>query len=264
MTTALNLPENWADYASGPSLKVQRAALGDLSDPEKMPDLAFNIPAQACRVGKTLAAIEGTPCFGCYALKGRYRFANVQNAMDRRLAILNEALSDRSGDLARRWVANFASVLNGRWDRAKRKASKMTETEAGKYLGKKAYFRWHDSGDIQSLGHLVLIALVAKATPEISHWLPTQERKDVRAFMKQYGEFPENLCVRISAAKNDAIAKRETLPQSVVVTSAEGDALVKDSGGSMCPAYELYNGECGPCRSCWDKSNPVTGYPLHN
>lgn len=259
----LTLPANWADYASGPSLKEQRAALGDLSDPEKMPDLAFNISAQACRVGRSLAAVPGTPCFGCYALNGRYRFSNVQNAMDRRLAILQKALADKSGELARQWVANFASVLNGRWERAKRKASKMTETEGESYLEKKRYFRWHDSGDIQSLGHLVLIALVAKATPEISHWLPTQERADVRAFVKRYGEFPENLCVRISSAKNDAVSTREGLPQSVVVTGDKGRASVDAAGGSMCPAYDLHDGKCGPCRKCWDKSLPVTGYPLH-
>ena len=59
---------------------------GGLSKPSKMPGYAYNLPAIHCKTGSKLAAIPGTTCHGCYALKGRYRFPNVMDAMMRRLA----------------------------------------------------------------------------------------------------------------------------------------------------------------------------------
>jgi len=58
---------------------------GGLSKPSKMPGPAFNLPAQACITGSKLVKIPGSVCSGCYALKGRYRFPNVKEALTRRL-----------------------------------------------------------------------------------------------------------------------------------------------------------------------------------
>ena len=41
-------------------------------------------------------------------------------------------------------------------------------------IDKQPWFRWHDSGDIQSLEHLEKIFEVCRLTPETSHWLPTR------------------------------------------------------------------------------------------
>jgi hypothetical protein len=58
--------------------KEQRKLItGGLSRPSKMPGYAYNLPAIHCKTGSKLAAIPGTTCHGCYALKGRYRFPNV-------------------------------------------------------------------------------------------------------------------------------------------------------------------------------------------
>ena len=38
----------------------------------KMPGLSYSLPAWACKTGQKLAKIPGTPCFGCYAMKGNY------------------------------------------------------------------------------------------------------------------------------------------------------------------------------------------------
>jgi hypothetical protein len=62
---------------------------GGLSKPSKMPGYAYNLPAIHCKTGSKLAAIPGTTCHGCYALKGRYRFPNVMDAMMRRLASIS-------------------------------------------------------------------------------------------------------------------------------------------------------------------------------
>jgi hypothetical protein len=39
-----------------------------------------------------------------------------------------------------------------------------------------AYFRWHDSGDLQSLQHLLDIVRIAEQLPNVSFWLPTKEK----------------------------------------------------------------------------------------
>ena len=59
---------------------------GGLSKPSKMPGPAYNLPATQCITGAKLVKIPGSVCHGCYALKGRYRFNNVQQALERRAA----------------------------------------------------------------------------------------------------------------------------------------------------------------------------------
>ena len=68
--------------------KEAREITGGLSKPNKMPGPSINLPAAACQTGQLLAKVEGTPCFGCYAFKGRYNFPNVKDALARRLESL--------------------------------------------------------------------------------------------------------------------------------------------------------------------------------
>ena len=124
--------------------KEARKITGGLSKPSKMPGPAHNLPAQACITGAKLVKIPGSVCAGCYALKGRYRFRNVQDALQRRL----QALQDP------RWVDAMVTLITG-----------------------EAWFRWHDSGDIQSQEHLKKIFEVCKRTPGTRHWMPTREVK---------------------------------------------------------------------------------------
>ena len=138
---------------------------GGLSAPGKMPEGSYNIPASACQTGQILAKVEGTPCDGCYALTGRYRFPNVKAALQRRLASLTHP----------RWVEAMTTLVK-----------------------KKKHFRWHDSGDIQGVAHLKKIFEVCNNTPGTMHWLPTQERKYL-----PIGSYPKNLVIRLSNAKNN-------------------------------------------------------------
>ena len=105
---------------------------GGLSKPGKMPEGSYNIPASACETGQILAKVEGTPCSGCYALKNRYAMPIQKAAMQRRLASLSHP----------RWVEATTTLVK-----------------------KKKHFRWHDSGDIQSVKHLINIFEVCKNTP---------------------------------------------------------------------------------------------------
>ena len=76
--------------------------VGGLSKPSKMPGPAYNLPAYKCITGQKLAKVPGSVCFGCYALKGRYRFKPVKSAMERRL----EALKDPG------WVDAMIQLIN--------------------------------------------------------------------------------------------------------------------------------------------------------
>jgi len=186
---------------------------GGLSAPGKMPEGSYNIPASACQTGQILAKVEGTPCSGCYALKGRYRFPNVKDALQRRLASLTHP----------KWVEAMITLVK-----------------------KKKHFRWHDSGDIQSVKHLINIFEVCKRTPGTRHWLPTQERKYL-----PLGSYPGNLTIRLSNAKNNTKPGNGWTHWSTVV----------DSGGD-CPASKQGN-VCGSCRRCWDRRVKHVTYPKH-
>lgn len=137
---------------------------GGLSAPSKMPCHGWSISAKICRTGSKLRKIKGSVCSGCYALKGRYVFPNVEAAMARRLECIRR-------DPAA-WAAAMIKSINKTGDK---------------------YFRWHDSGDLLGVNHFRLLCEIAKFMPHVQFWLPTRE--------KQYllGSVPNNLTVRVSA-----------------------------------------------------------------
>ena len=196
------------------------ALVGGLSKPSKMPGWAYGLPADECKTGAVLHGIKGSVCASCYALKGNYRFSNVKAAQYRRL----ESITDP------RWVAAMNTLLqhlDTRW------------------------FRWHDSGDIQSPSHLEKIAQVALDNPDMKFWLPTREKIFVYSYLKKHGNFPKNLCVRLSATMIDGPAPAGFPNTSTVVTS-----------GASCPAPQQ-GGKCGPCRACWDTGVKNVSYKKH-
>ena len=101
--------------------KEARKITGGLSAPSKMPGPAHNLPAWRCITGVKLQKVPGSVCAGCYAMKGRYRFRNVKEALARRQQALTHP----------RWVEAMVTLIKDQ-----------------------DWFRWHDSGDIQSPEHL--------------------------------------------------------------------------------------------------------------
>ncbi len=140
---------------------------GGLSKPSKMPGPSYNLPATACRTGAKLAKVPGSVCSGCYALKGRYRFPNVQKALNRRLNSLNHP----------QWIEAMVVLITG-----------------------EPVMRWHDSGDLQGMAHLKAIFEVCNNTPETRHWLPTRE---ARYLPLNHDSIPKNLTIRFSSHKID-------------------------------------------------------------
>jgi len=195
-----------------------KSITGGLSKPSKMPGFSYNLPATKCITGAKLVKIPGSVCSGCYALKGRYRFPNVKDAMQRRLEALDHPL----------------------WTQAM--ATSILET-------KSEFFRWHDSGDLQSLDHLLKIFWVCRLTPGVKHWLPTREAFIISRISEK--DVPKNLIIRLSAHKVDGKASTFWPWTSTVVTSEK-----------TCPAAEQDN-KCKDCRACWDRNIPNVAYGKH-
>ncbi len=200
---------------------------GGLSKPSKMPGFAYSIPAQACNVGSRLRSVQGSICSKCYALKGRYVFGNVKKALQRRLASLVHS----------EWVEAMVFQIN----------------QTGINV-----FRWHDSGDLQSLEHLERIAQVCRLTPDVRHWLPTREYALVTAYKEKHGSFPDNLNVRLSAYMVDGPLPDGAANRLGVTMSG----VTSDPKKVSCPAYKQ-GGVCSSCRACWDKNQAVVFYPKH-
>ena len=179
-----------------------------------MPEGSYNLPASMCQTGAKLRKIPETPCYKCYAFKGNYvRFPAVQKAMYRRLESLTHP----------QWVEGMTTLIK-----------------------KIKHFRWHDSGDIQSVDHMKKIFEVCLKTPATMHWLPTQERKYL-----PLGSYPDNLTIRLSNSKNNSKPGNAWTHWSTVV----------DSGGD-CPASKQGN-KCGSCRRCWSRDVKHVTYPKH-
>jgi len=196
--------------------KEARKITGGLSAPNKMPGPSINLPAWNCITGLKLQAVKGSVCAGCYAMKGRYRFPNVRKAMDRRLTALQDP----------RWVDAMVTLVKGQ-----------------------PWFRWHDSGDIQSPEHLKNIFEVCNRTPETRHWMPTREVKFLK--LMDPDVVPKNLIIRISSHMIDQGPVKHWPWTSTVVTS-----------GKTCPAAEQGN-KCKECRACWDRSVKNVAYGKH-
>lgn len=200
------------------------AIVGGLSKPSKMPGWSYGIPAQACKVGSLLRKVKGSTCGSCYALKGMYVFPVVKNALQRRL----ESLSNPVWELA------------------------MTELIARK-CKKVPFFRWHDSGDIQSVEHLSMIVRIANNLPGVSFWLPTRETAIVKEWLAAGNEFPANLAVRISAPM---IGRA---PEKIAGTVGSS---VENPSAFQCPAPQQGN-SCQECRSCWHRNVEEVSYSKH-
>ena len=159
-------------------------------------------------------------------------------------------------------MSNVASTLHKRlslmsekgWVKAMVAKIKAEETSG--------FFRWFDSGDIQSIQNLKDIVRIAIALPDVRFWLPTKEYGIVSEYYELYGPFPQNLTVRLSAymvdkAGPDSLADAMNLTTSEVATNPQPSETKQ-----VCPSLTQGN-KCLDCRACWDSSVKTIVYHLH-
>ena len=218
--------------------RTAKQLTGGLAETSKMPCPSWSIPARECRTGGKLVDVEGSVCASCYALKGNYvRFRKtVEPAQYRRLE-----LSEGEG-----WVDAMVVLIRNN-----------------------AYFRWFDSGDLQSVEMLERIVQIVRRTPRTTHWLPTREYGMVKKFIDRHGReaIPSNLTIRLSALFVD---RPPVLPASlrehpqIKTSTVYSPRTPVPVAFRVCPAYSgEQQGRCDDCRACWDTSVDTVAYKAH-
>ena len=211
------------------SIKDAESAVGGLSKPSKMPSFAWSISARRCQTGSKLVNVKGSVCEGCYALKNRYLFNNIQSALENRYNMWH---SNRN-----RWTDAMIYLMHNK-----------------QHIVNTGHFRFFDSGDIQGVEMLNDINTVAWASPHIRFWLPTKEYK----LIKDYDiEIAPNLTVRVSAPMIDKSFDGYTHVSTVYQKDNIGMAK-----GYVCPAPKQGN-KCDSCRACWSDSISEVSYIAH-
>lgn len=195
---------------------------GGLSRPSKLPGWSYSLPAGKARhVGSKLLDVPGSVCSNCYAREGHYRFPNVIDAQQKRIDAVTFSPT---------WVPDMIELIGSKREK---------------------YFRWHDSGDLQSLNHLLKIVKVCEALPDYFFWLPTLEHQFIKSFRSMVGGFPANLTVRLSTPMvNQSPPTSNECTSSVVTENAS------------CPALQQGN-RCGTCRVCWNQGIKHVTYQQH-
>ena len=194
-----------------------------LSNTSKMPGKSISLSAFKCQTGEKLSKIPGSVCFDCYARKGRYRMPNVVDKMEEREKFFN----------ALDFVPQMVDMLN---------------------KTRSPFFRWFDSGDVQSVRMALNIMDVIEATPEKKHWIPTKERQ-IWLDAQKIKPLPKNAVLRYSATMVDKAPPASWKHSSAVIKNA---API----GHECPAPKQ-GGKCGDCRACWNPDIKTITYHKH-
>jgi len=202
-------------------IKEAKKITGSLSMPGKLPCKAFSISPANCITGQKLSKVKGSVCHNCYAKKGNYK---------RYAATMEKA-----------WTKRETGLKNKLWTVA-----------ISEQIKKDSFFRWHDSGDLQSVSHLKAIAAVCRNTPNTLHWLPTREYQIIKEYLIKH-KIPNNLIIRYSA---------HMVGQTVNVPLGIYSSSVNSGVGFRCKAPNQGN-KCLDCRACWDKSCNNIDYKKH-
>lgn len=211
------------------TLRAALEIIGGLSTPSKMPGYSWSTSAKACVTGTKLRTTKNSVCSSCYAMRNNYLWPVVKAAHARRLKAIDDP----------RFVEAFAFALNAKYSRMKGENR----------------FRWHDSGDVQSVHHLTQINEIARLTPTIKHWLPTRERGFVRQYLGSGKRFAPNLTVRVSFPLIGGKLTNPDHPQSTVGRDTDPDIW-------QCPAPRQGN-QCLSCSACWNPAVQTINYHKH-
>lgn len=203
---------------------------------------SWSLPAGPSCPGSVIDGKIAEVCAGCYAKKGMYRFPTVKGVRE-----YNK--DDYKKD---DWVERMV-----------------------KQVSKYDYFRWFDSGDIESAMLAIKIAHVIELTPSTKHWLPTRSDKipQIKAHIianPNLIHFPgsgtiqnyKNVAVRLSADNIGLDKPERPGVNSYVIRHSDLFEAAK-RGIHLCPvtAPGSTQKSCDTCTMCYT-NNPVA-YMLH-
>ena len=211
----------------------------------KMPCDSWSLPAgRACPTafvgdkadGYSWAAPDTTTiCGHCYAKKGSYAWAAVENAQETRFRWTLDC--QKAGDHGRE---SFVSIMVP----AIRKSVARQRTES-------KYFRVHDSGDLFSVWYVRAWMEICQQLADVRFWIPTRAWRSknpaLKAALLELAALP-NVALRPSALFFNAPAPR--VPGFAAGTTASNAEF-------SCPAPG-HNNACVDCRACWDPSIEVS------
>jgi len=242
---------------------------GGFSRPSKPACLSYSLPRAHCKAGSRLAKINGTTCSMCYAKNGYYCMPNVKKAMNRRMWAVKRAHLSKSNYWA--WIEGLSAGINKQYENTMRRATRHGNSISVNTKVNGLWFRWHDSGDLQSDIHLRMIFEVASATPNVWHLLPTREITTVDNVISTPGvNVPENLKIMLSApvigVAPDSILMKlaHRSPKNIGTSmtfstkqSAFTNTMARSKGNpvkiKICPASTKKIKTCSTCRFCWTK-----------
>lgn len=217
----------------------------------KMPGYVFSTSAFFCKTGSKLHGVKGSVCEFCYAMNGNYLYPMVQQGLS--LNSIGIAFYEALQDFTV-WTIALSELIR------RRCIKKEIKDIYGNVIAVEdnTWFRFHDSGDIQSALHLKAINDIALLNPNVNFWIPTREGKFVKEFLKK-NKCAENLCIRISAHMigKEANDFGTGLPTSTVdYNDSEHHCIAPQQNGAC-------DGEIMNCRNCWNSSIPNVNYHKH-
>ena len=205
---------------------------GITSKNKKMPFYNYDLSAWDCKKGSQLRKVVDSVCSDCYAMKGNYllyKNASVGKSHQYHLQSLNNGFD---------WVLGMAYQI---------------------IKSKTKYFRFHASGDLQSVNHAIQIVNLAKLTPSCKYWVPTRETKILKELKQQNISVPKNCVFRISAPLVNGFLNSKVFKNTSAVITHENKARKQDKN---CPSLNQ-GGQCLDCRNCWNTKVKNINYLIH-
>ena len=214
------------------TLKQAGAITGGISNKNrKLPFYSYGLPVKNCITGSKLSKVKNSICSKCYAKRNMYNTQAVKKAHAKRLKGIRHPY----------FVKAMTYEINH-----------ITKNQT-----EKKYFRWHDSGDLQSMKHLLKLIKIALSLPKIKFWLPTNERKFIKSYLRSKRSFPINFNERLSSIFIDhEPSKKHEFNTSSTFKN------VKPINSKICYSYKRHN-QCGNCRACWSKNISNIAYKTH-
>lgn len=190
------------------------------------PVKSFSLPAGASCPGSKDAEV----CKSCYAKSGFYHMPVVKNVREHNKEVYKTP----------EFVDNMVKII-----------------------GKDKYFRFFDSGDIETPVLAKKIYEIIKATPNTKYWLPTRcdTIPRINCIINDIKTLP-NVAVRLSA-NNLGLSKPERDGVNSYVINPSDISEAKANGINICPVTTPGSTQksCDSCTLCY--TNAKVAYVLH-